>query len=255
MGVADMGETETKMTTLNVQQARVSPQISAAFGEPVRRGQAGFAELLATAKRESGLKADAQNPHSSATGLFQFTEQTWLDLVRQYGAKHGLKEAAKKIVNDPATGRNDVPGGEDRSAILALRKDPKAAAAMAGELTARNRKALATALGREPTYQEVYAAHFLGARGAVRLIQASEDKPETPSNRLMPVAAKANRAVFRDAEAKRYRTAGELAQHLEVNRSGTSRATASGAEYLEGLAPARAVLSAQLQAQVAGYEG
>lgn len=243
------------MTTPNVQQARVSPQVTAAFSEPVHRGKAGFAELLATAKRESGLKTDAQNPHSSATGMFQFTEQTWLDLVRRTGAKYGLGDAAQKIVRDPATGRNEVPSAEDRSAILALRKDPKAASAMAGELTAQNRKSLATALGREPTYQEVYAAHFLGARGAVRLIQAAEDKPDTPSNRLMPAAARANRAVFRDTEAKRYRTAGELATHLEVNQAGAQRAAASGAEYLDGLAPARAVFSAQLQAQLAGTEG
>jgi hypothetical protein len=215
----------------------------AALSEPAKRGHAQFSELLATARRESGLDPAAQNPRSSATGLFQFTEQTWLDLVRRTGARHGLGEQAKKIVRDPATGRYEVPGGEDRSAILALRKDPKAAAAMAGELTAQNRKSLTAALGREPTYQEVYAAHFRGARGAVRLIQAAEQSPETPSNRLMPVAAKANRAVFRDAEARRYRTAGELADHLQVAQTAASasakKPAASGAEYLDGIADAR----------------
>ncbi|MBL8830865.1 MAG: transglycosylase SLT domain-containing protein [Rhodospirillales bacterium] len=215
-------------------QPRISPQIRAAFAEPSRRGQAAFAELLATAKRESGLDPAAQNPRSSAAGLFQFTEQTWLDLVRRTGARHGLGAAAAKIVRDPATGRYEVPGGEDRQAILALRKAPKAAAAMAGELTAQNRKSLTAALGREPTYQEVYTAHFLGARGAVRLIQAAERSPETPSNRLLPVAAKANREVFRDSETRRYRTAGELAEHLTA-----APAAKSGAEYLDGIVEAR----------------
>jgi hypothetical protein len=91
----------------------------------------------------------------------------------------------------------------------------------------------------------------------VRLIQAAEQSPETPSNRLMPAAAKANKAVFRDAEARRYRTAGELARHLDV--ANAERAAPSGAEYLDGIAPARGALpvqSAQLQAQLlASAEG
>ena len=243
------------MTVQTVEQPRIPAQIRAALAGPGRRDPAAFAELLATARRESGLKADAENPRSSATGLFQFTEQTWLDLVRQKGAKYGLAELAKKIGRDPATGKNEVASPEDRQKILALRKDPKVAAAMAGELNAQNRKSLNAALGREPTYQELYAAHFLGARGAVRLIQAAEQTPETPSNRLMPVAAKANKGVFRDAETRRYRTAGELARHLDVASAGPAgRASPSGAEYLDGLAPARSVApvhSAQLQAQLA----
>jgi hypothetical protein len=252
----------TAETSSSTASTSISPQIRAALAGPAKRGQAGFAELLATARRESGLKADAENPRSSATGLFQFTEQTWLDLVKRQGAKHGLAAAAAKIVRDPATGRYEVPGGEDRQAILALRKDPKAAAAMAGELTAQNRKSLTAALGREPTYQELYAAHFLGARGAVRLIQTAEATPETPSNRVLPVAAKANRGVFRDAEARRYRTAGELARHLQVAQAApaaaagkpAAAAAAAGPEYLDGIAPARGVaplFSAQLQAQLA----
>lgn len=236
------------MTDISIAEARISPQIRAALSGPARRGQAAFGELLATAQRESGMKPDAQNPRSSAAGLFQFTEQTWLDLVRRHGAKHGLAAQAAKIVRDPATGRHEVPDGDARQAILALRKDPKAAAAMAGELTQANRKSLQAALGREPTYQEVYAAHFLGARGAVRLIRASEESPDMPSNKLMPVAAKANRGVFRDAEARRYRTAGELAEHLQVAQAKPAKPV-PGPEYLDGIAAAR--VFAQLAANAA----
>ncbi|MBI1243882.1 MAG: hypothetical protein GC202_02665 [Alphaproteobacteria bacterium] len=250
------------MTVQSVDPKTVSPQIRAALAGAAGKsgGPAAFAELLATARRESGLKADATNPHSSATGLFQFTEQTWLDLVSRKGAAHGLGALAGQIGRDPTSGKLEVASPEARQKILALRKDPKVAAAMARELSAQNRKSLATALGREPTYQELYAAHFLGARGAARLIHAAEESPETPSNRLMPVAAKANRAVFRDAEAKRFRTAGELARHLDVaNAAQDTRETASGAEYLDGIASvrgARPVQSAQFQAQVfASTEG
>jgi hypothetical protein len=146
-----------------------------------------------------------------------------------------------------------VPSQDDRAAILALRKDPGMAAAMAGELTERNRNSLQKALGREPTYQEVYAAHFLGARGAMRLIKAAEESPDMPSNKLMPAAASANRAVFHDREARRYRTAGEVAQRLEVAQTSTQPGRR---DYLDGIATERRtqapVLSSLLQAQLAG---
>jgi hypothetical protein len=235
------------------QMPRVSPQIASALAEPAKRGKAGFDELLAIANRESALKTNAQSKNSTAAGLFQFTEQTWFDLVRSHGAKYGIGDLAGKIAKDHATGRNEVPSQDDRAAILALRKDPGMAAAMAGELTERNRNSLQKALGREPTYQEVYAAHFLGARGAMRLIKAAEESPDMPSNKLMPAAASANRAVFHDREARRYRTAGEVAQRLEVAQTSTQPGRR---DYLDGIATERRtqapVLSSLLQAQLAG---
>lgn len=249
------------MTQALLATTRAPAPIRQALAEPAKRGTAPFAELLETARRESGFKTDARNPQSTATGLFQFTEQTWLELVRRHGAKYGAGEAAAKIVRDPATGRNEVPGGEDRSAILALRKDSKLAAAMAGELSKSNRATLQRALGREPTYQEVYAAHFLGANGAVRLIRASEENPDLPANRLMPQAARANKAVFHDREARRFRTAGELAERLEVADAqtvGQTRGPISGASFTEGISTSRraaGALSAQLTAQLAANEG
>jgi hypothetical protein len=236
------------------QTPRVSPQIHSALSEPAKRGKAGFDELLAIANRESALKPNAQSKNSSASGLFQFTEQTWLDLVRSHGAKYGIGDLAKSIAKDKATGRNEVPSQDDRAAILALRRDPKMAAAMAGELTERNRASLQRVLGREPTYQEVYAAHFLGARGAIRLIKAAEESPDTPSNKLLPAAANANRAVFHDREARRFRTAGEVAQRLEVAQTPPA-AQPNRPDYLDGIATVRGapapVLSSLLQAQLA----
>src|ERR1700755_2261834 len=56
-----------------------------------------FHYLLGTAMRESSLKANAQSATSSATGLFQFVEQTWLGLVKTHGAQHGLAAQAAQI--------------------------------------------------------------------------------------------------------------------------------------------------------------
>lgn len=248
------------MTQALLATTRAPAPIRQALDAPAKRGTAPFAELLETARRESGFKTDAKNPNSSATGLFQFTERTWLDLVRRHGAKYGIADAAAKIVRDRATGRNEVPSGEDRSAILALRKDAKLAAEMAGELSKSNRASLQRALGREPTYQEVYAAHFLGANGAVRLIRASEENPNLPANRLLPQAARANREVFRDSAERRFRTAGELAGRFEVAQSAPvePRGPVSGASFTQGISMSRRagnVLSAQLTAQLAANEG
>ena len=82
-------------------------------------------------------------------------------------------------------------------------------------------------------------------------------------DRVLPVAAKANRAVFHDREAKRARTAGEVAQRLDLDGVTDSRGRVSGAEFTEGIVVARgrrpeaapSALSAQLQAQLSANEG
>src|SRR3954463_15728862 len=63
-----------------------------------------FHYLLGTAMRESSLKPDARSHSSSAAGLFQFIDQTWLGLVKEHGAAHGLSDYAAAIARD-ANGR------------------------------------------------------------------------------------------------------------------------------------------------------
>src|SRR6195952_1548414 len=82
-----------------------------------------FHYLLGTAMRESSLKPNAQSGSSSATGLFQFIDQTWLGLVKEHGAQHGLADFAAAITRQ-ADGRYraDTDAKEN---ILALRKNPE----------------------------------------------------------------------------------------------------------------------------------
>ena len=109
---------------------------------------ADFSYLLGTATRESGLKPSAQAGTSSAAGLFQFVEQTWLGVVKTYGAKHGLASMANAITQG-SDGRFHTSNSADRSAILALRKDPQVASLMAGEFSQATRATLQSALGRD----------------------------------------------------------------------------------------------------------
>lgn len=178
-----------------------------------------FGFLLGTARRESGLRPDAKAPTSSAAGLFQFIEQTWLSTLKKHGAKHGYGAYADLIVQGP-DGRYRVPNGEARAAVMNLRFDPNAAALMAGELASDHADYLRGRLGRSPTGGELYAAHFLGPKGAARLVEGMRTNPGAAAASLFPDAAAANRSIF--YKAGRPVTIAELYGNLTATGGGGS---------------------------------
>jgi Transglycosylase SLT domain len=159
----------------------------------------GFSYLLATAQIESGLNPEIKAKTSSATGLFQFIEQTWLMTMKQSGAELGYGRYADAIEKTPS-GRYIVRDPALRSEILNLRKDPTANASMAGALTRHNAARLRARIGRDPTEGELYIAHFLGAGGAGKLITAAANNPHVKAADLFPRAAAANRSIFYDKQ-------------------------------------------------------
>lgn len=174
------------------------PAVPASSGTPVRAAIARAAQatgvdfnyLLAQAKIESSLNPSAKAPTSSAAGLYQFTNGTWLQTLDRHGAEHGLGWAGDAIsggrITDPAM----------RAQIMALRYDADASSLMAGELAADNRAELATALGREPDAAELYLGHFLGIGGATTFLTTLAANPNASAAALMPQAAAANRGIF-----------------------------------------------------------
>lgn len=154
-----------------------------------------FGHLIRTARRESSLNPAAKARTSSAAGLFQFVEQTWLATVKKHGAKHGLGATAA-LIERGADGRFRVNGAEARKAVMNLRFDTASAALMAGELAADSAAYLRGRIGREPSSGELYAAHFLGQGGAAKLISAVDRNPEASAAALFPRAAAANRSIF-----------------------------------------------------------
>ena len=165
-----------------------------------------FNYLLDTATRESGLKCTAKAGTSSASGLFQFVEQTWLGLVKQHGAQYGLGSYANQI-SQGSDRRYHVDNAADRSAILSLRNDPQVASLMEGEFANQCRSNLQGALGRNVCNGELYAAHFLGTAQATKLIRMSQSQPDTNAAKAFPAEADANHNVFynRDGSAKTVR--------------------------------------------------
>jgi hypothetical protein len=180
--------------------------IVAALQQAAAATGADFNYLLGTATRESSLNPSAKAGTSSAAGLFQFVEQTWLGIVKTYGAKHGLASFANAITQG-TDGKYHTSNPADRSAILALRKDPQIASLMEGEFAQATRSNLESSLGRSVCGGELYAAHFLGPDAACRLIRMNDSQPNAVAANSFPAAADANRSVFyhHDGSAKTVR--------------------------------------------------
>jgi len=181
-----------------------------------------FDFLMKTARRESALNPSARARTSSAAGLFQFIDQTWLGTVKRHGAQHGLGQYAD-LIHQGADGRWRVDGSA-RNVVMDLRFDPQAASAMAAELTASNAAYLRGRMGREPGAGDLYAAHFLGPAGAAQLMDAMDRRPGAVAASMFPDAAAANRSIFyRDGRAA---TVAEV--HDNLQRTAGEGAPAAG---------------------------
>ena len=177
------------------QRATNMERVSRAIGAAADRTGLDFDYLMNQARIESGFRTDAKASTSSASGLFQFTQQTWLATLKQHGAEHNYSWASDAISADKH-GRYSVADAQLRGQILELRNQPEAASAMAAEFAADNGNVLATALGREPESVDLYLAHFLGSGGATKFLKAWQADPSRPAAALFPEAAGANKAIF-----------------------------------------------------------
>ena len=158
-----------------------------------------FDYLVNQAATESSFRPEVQAKTSSAPGLYQFIDQTWLSTVSKHGAKHGLGEQAAQIKQD-FQGRHFVADNKVKQEILDLRKDPAIASLMAAEFASDNQAYLEGKTGKSATATDLYMSHFLGAGGASKFIKAMQESPYRPAAHLMPAAARANKHVFYHAD-------------------------------------------------------
>lgn len=162
-----------------------------------RRTGVDFSYLLGQAKIESSLNPTAKAATSSATGLYQFIDQSWLAVVNKHGDEYGLGWAADAI-SQGANGRYYVSDPQVRQQILDLRKHPETASVMAAQHAADNKQYLESRLGREAEPVDLYLAHFLGVGGASKFLSAHDRAPNATAASLFPAAARANRSIFYD---------------------------------------------------------
>ena len=190
---------EEQLTGLMVAGRPLSPEIIDSLKQASAATGVDFDFLVAQASAESGLRDNvhARQRHSSASGLFQFTAQTWLQMMRDHGAQFGHGELAKSIVAAP-DGHLSVTNRATERQILELRKDPKLAGIMAGELAKQNAVALQHAFHRKATPAELHLAHLLGATGAIRFLRARAADADQPAADVVPAAARQNPQLFYD---------------------------------------------------------
>ena len=188
--------------------SRAAAAVAPALVAAADRTGVDFGALFHTARLESGFNPSARAKTSSATGLFQVVEGTWLQMLKQHGAAHGL-------------------AGLGKAEALALRNDPGISSLMAAEHMAENAKALEAGLGRPAGRTDLYLAHFLGLGGALRFLRGLQEAPETPGAVVFPAAARANKAIFYAGGAPR--SLEDIHQLLAAKISGDAPQGVAGA--------------------------
>lgn len=211
--------------------------IQSAIAVASNRTGVDFSYLLGQAQVESGMRADARASTSSATGLFQFVDQSWLAVVKEHGAEHGMGWASDAITRMPS-GRYTINDPNMRRAVLDLRKDPTAASLMAAEHAADNKDALEQTLGRPATGTDLYMAHFLGLGGAKSFLTKMDQNPNQSGAALFPAAARSNRNIFYNSNGSP-RTLGEIYGRFgDKLDKGAAAHGATGLASLGGTSPA-----------------
>jgi hypothetical protein len=183
----------------------------------------GFDYLLATAKVESDLDPNLTTRSSTATGLFQFIDQTWLGTLKQAGPAFGYGDYASAI-SLTSSGRYVVADPALRDEIMQLRKDPTANAIMGGVFTQQNAAVLSSRLGRAPSEGELYIGHFFGPYAGAKALALAAGNPNANAADIFPAAAQANRSIFYDSRGNARSVAGvcaELSRRYHVARAET----------------------------------
>jgi Transglycosylase SLT domain len=216
-------DTSSATATAGVDPSRV--RIAGAIKQAASTTGTSFEYLLATAKMESNFNPTAGASTSSARGLFQFIDQTWLGTVKEAGTQLGYGKYADAI-SKTGSGGYSVSDPAARNAIMKLRDDPAAASSMAGVLTQSNSFKLTGKLGRRPTDGELYMAHFMGVGGAAKLISNAEDNPQASAAQLFPNAAASNRSIFYDRSGQA-RTVSEVYSVLSARYAGAANSPAT----------------------------
>src|SRR6202045_3751413 len=216
-------DTSNAMATAGVDPSRA--RIAGAIKQAANATGTSFEYMLATAKMESNFNPTASASTSSARGLYQFIDQTWLGTVKEAGAQLGYGKYADAIAKS-SSGTYSVSDPNARTAIMKLRDDPAASSSMAAVLTQSNSFKLTGKIGRRPTDGELYMAHFMGVGGAAKLITNAEDNPQASGARLFPNPAAANRSIFFDRSGQA-RTVSEVYSVLSARYAGAANSPAT----------------------------
>lgn len=150
---------------------------------------------------ESGGNPNAKNPYSTAAGLGQFIQGTWMDADLRKRA--GFDKIDDKTWESLRQGEAGIP----------------AQLAMTQAYAQRNAETWEKRYSRAPDAGQLYGMHFLDAQPFIYLTEAAAATPQADASKMFPEAAKANPSVFyKDKARKQPRNAAEL--YAEITRRG-----------------------------------
>lgn len=177
--------------------SKAGAKVAAAIQNASAKTGVDFSYLMQQAQIESSFKTDAKACSSSATGLYQFIDSTWISMVDKYGDKYGLSDYADKISDNGKVATRAI-----KKEILELRKDPELCSLMAAEMASDNKEFLEQSTGKDVGATELYMAHFMGPAGASKFLKAMDKNPNASAADMFPTAAAANKNVFYDKSGK-----------------------------------------------------
>ena len=201
---------DTDLTSLMANYANLARSDASRFGidhgivaairlSSIRTG-VDFSYLMKLAAAESNFEPGSKSATSSATGIYQFTRDTWLNTLKRYGEKYGLiGEYAASIEHYQTIYDYQRPRVRNKTLykhLLELRKNPRVSAIMAAEMVRDSEQLLAHSFDRKPTQTDLYLTHFLGNDAAITFLHSLEQNPDVHAKELFPEAANSNRTIF-----------------------------------------------------------
>jgi peptidoglycan hydrolase-like protein with peptidoglycan-binding domain len=192
--LADLILKSADLARADAARFRIDSDVLAAIRLGSIRTGVDFTFLMELARVESNFNSTARAQLSSATGLFQFTNKTWLQAMRAFGADYGLQDYATRV---KLNGKGEH---KQRLEVLALRLNPRLSTLLAAENTKRSLRDLSYRTSREPGRTDLYLSHFFGPSGAVTFLNTLDEQPAAIAGEIFPKAAASNRVVFQNQE-------------------------------------------------------
>ena len=158
-------ETYAKLARSDAARYGIDHGVVAAIRLSSVRTGVDFSYLMKLAATESNFQPSVEAATSSATGLYQFTHDTWLNALKMHGDKYGfVADYAAQIEYYETRSGYQRPLLRDKATyehLLELRKNPRISAMMAAETSRDNQQKLVYSFNREPTQTDLYLTHFL----------------------------------------------------------------------------------------------
>jgi len=160
-----------------------------------------FSYLMELAFSESSFRTQIKARRSSAFGLYQFTNDTWLFAIHSFGHKYQLGFYADQIEfleNEDGKLKPILKNPVSFKHVASLRQDPYLSAIMAAELAQLNSKSMDewNVLPKGSHRTSKYLGHFFGIKDSIIFGYALKHTPNAKAADVFAKLAKANPAIF-----------------------------------------------------------